>query len=340
MTAPAQEQSFVPSLPWLVPAVLLAALAVLLWALPDVVLVIFASILIAVALDGAARPIATLAGVPHPVAVLIVTLVVVGAIAWPLSVYGMRLWGQFDTIAQHIPEAVGSIRKAIETHPSGKFLEEIIGGADFSKAAAPVAQHLGALAVSLGKIMSYATFMFFGGVYFAIDPKRYIDGLINYTPTNYRDDMRRFVGRSGSSLQIWLFTQLLVVLMNGVFVGVGLWAFGVESAMALAILAGVLSFVPYVGTIVAMVIGTLAALPQGSQFALSTFVVMGTASFVEGYLITPFIQSRTLSIPPVVLLFALFAFTVLFGTLGIVLAAPLTIVSIVALDAIRRPAEA
>jgi len=161
--------------------------------------------------------------------------------------------------------------------------------------------------------------------------------MIYFTPSKYRDRIRYFLERSGTNLRLWLFTQLLVVLMNGIFSTLGLWAFGVDAAVALGILAGVLSFIPYVGTIVAMVIGALASLAQGPEFAIYALIVLGAVSFFEGYFITPYIQSRTLSIPPVTLLFSLFAITVLFGTLGIILAAPLTIVAIVAIETFYAP---
>ena len=152
--------------------------------------------------------------------------------------------------------------------------------------------------------------------------------------------MQQFVERSGSSLRIWLSTQLLVVLINGIFAGIGLWAFGVNDAAALAMLAGLLSFIPYVGTIIAMIIGGLATLPQGAVFVLYALMVLGATSVVEGYIITPYIQSKTLSLPRVVLIFAIFTFTILFGTLGIILAAPLTVVAIVALDILYKPVSA
>jgi predicted PurR-regulated permease PerM len=79
------------------------------------------------------------------------------------------------------------------------------------------------------------------------------------------------------------------LLINGTFAGVGPWAFGAEGTAALAMLGGALSFVPYVGTIVAMVVRALAALPQGIDFAVYTLIVFGAPSFFEGYLITPYI---------------------------------------------------
>jgi predicted PurR-regulated permease PerM len=161
---------------------------------------------------------------------------------------------------------------------------------------------------------------------------------VRFTPVNYRDRVQQFVEPSGSSLRTWLTTQLLVVVINGIFSGMGLWAFGVDDVAALAVLAGLLSFIPYVGTIIAMMIGGLATLPQGAVFAL--YAVLGSTSVIEGYFVTPYIQSKTLSLPPVVLIFAIFTFTILFGTLGIILAAPLTVVSIAALDTFYKPAPA
>ncbi len=317
--------------------VLLAVAGLLLWQLTEVALIGFFAILVAIAFCGLAEPISRYLKIPHAAAVLVVTLIFVGSIAAPLAFYGKQLWAQFDEIALDIPATLENLKTTIESHPSGRLLEGILGGADFSKAVTPVAQNLGALAAALGTVTSYAIFMLFGGIYLAIDPGRYINGLVGFTPVAQRARVRHFLERSGTSLRTWLLTQLLVVVMNGIFSTLGLWAFGVDAAVALGILAGVLSFVPYVGTIAAMVIGALAALTQGAQFAVYALVVLGAVSFVEGYFVTPYIQSRTLSIPPVTLLFSLFAFTVLFGTLGIILAAPLTIVVIVAIETFYSP---
>lgn len=219
-----QVRDFGPNLPWLAPVVLVAVAALLVWQLTEVALVIFSAILIAVAFCGLAEPISKLLKVPHGASVLIVTLIFVGSIAAPLTIYGKHLWAQFDEIALDIPAALESLKQTIEAHPSGLLLEELVGGADFSKAVAPVAQHLGALAAALGTVTSYGTFMLFGGIYLALDPALYTKGLIHLTPVEQRERVRRFLGRSGTALRTWLSTQLLVVLMNGSFSTLGLWA--------------------------------------------------------------------------------------------------------------------
>ncbi len=320
------------------PAALVLSTAILLWLLSEALLVIFASIVIAVGLTGLAKPITAFAKIPHMLAVFIATVFVILVIGWPLTYFGARLWSQFDAIAKDIPAAIASIKKTLEIHASVRFLEEI-EGADFSKLAAPVAAHLTSFVSSVGTLLSYIIILLFGGVYLALDPDRYLNGAIYLTPQKSRETVRHFLARSGSTLRKWLFTQLLVVLMNGVFAGVGLWALGVEGAAALAMLGGAFSFVPYVGTLAAMVIGALASLPQGVEFAVYALIVFGAASFLEGYLITPYIQSRTLAMPPVILIFSIFTFAILFGMLGVILAAPLTVVSMVALDTFYRPAK-
>lgn len=327
-----------PGSSWLRISAFALTAAVLLWLLSKVLLVVFASILIAISLCGLAKPISANTKIPHALAVVLVAVLILGAIGLPFVEFGSRLWTQFDEIAMDIPKAVGKIKNAIEAHPSIQFLELIIVDVDLSKMAAPVAAHLTAVVSSLGKIMAYATLLLFGGLYLALDPELYLNGTVRLTPQPYRAGIRAFMAASGDSLRTWLLTQLVVVLLNGTFAGIGLWALGVDGAAALAMLGGLLSFVPYVGTIVAMIIGALAALPQGSQYAIYVVIVFSIATVIEGYFITPYLQNKTLSLPPVILIFAIFAFGVLFGTLGVVLAAPLTVVLMVALRTFYTPA--
>ncbi len=311
--------------------------AILLWLLSKVWLIAFASILIAVSLCGLAKPMTERAKIPHPLAVVFVALILIGVIGWPFVEFGSKLWTQFDEIAVDIPKAIGKIKQTVEAHPSTQFLEQVAVDIDFSKIAAPVAAHLTSIVSSVGGIMAYATLLLFGGIYLALDPELYLRGTLRLTPEQYRGRVQTFADASAASLRTWLLTQLVVVLINGVFAGVGLWALGVDGAAALAMLGGLLSFIPYVGTIVAMIIGALAALPQGTDYALYVLLIFSIATIIEGYFITPYLQSKTLSLPPVALIFAIFAFGILFGTLGVVLAAPMTVVLMVALETFYKP---
>lgn len=307
------------------------------WYLSNVLLVTFAAMLVALALCSIARPITRYAGVPRPLAILIAAAFFVLVVGWPFFLFGSRLWRQFDELAVDIPQTIETIKLNLESHPSVVLLEKLSLPFDMSTVAAPMTARLTNILSSIGSVLAYLTLLMFAALYFALSPTQYVDGILRLVPADYRSAIRQFLERAARLLRLWLSTQLVVVVLNALFTGIGLWLFGVEEAGALAMLAGLLSFIPYVGTIIAMGIAALAVMPQGVTLSLYVLFVFTIASAVEGYLITPYIQSRTLSLAPVVLIVAIFTFGVLFGTLGIILAAPLTVVIMAALDTFYVP---
>jgi predicted PurR-regulated permease PerM len=119
------------------------------------------------------------------------------------------------------------------------------------------------------------------------------------------------------------------MVVIGAMTAAALWILGVESWLVLGLLAGMLEFIPFAGPILSAIPAVLIALAQSTDLALW---VVGAYVFVqhaEAYLIQPLIQRYAVDLPAVILLFSLLAFGVLFGTIGVVLAAPLAVVSYV-----------
>lgn len=307
-------------------AAAIAAGALVLWRLSDLLPAVFASILIAIGWRGAAEGVAARAGISHNWALLFVAAAFGIIVGSALALFGGQLLSQYDEIALDIPASIQLIERIVEEHPLGRFVEKFVVNFDFSKASAPIAGHVAALLGSLGNAIGFTVFAIIGAAYLAAEPGRYADGVVALAPTSVRADIRRFLDESGAALRQWLQIQLYVVGINAAFAGLGLWAFGVDAPLALATISGALSFIPYFGSIVALAIGALVALPHGASSAGLAALAIGGASFIEGYLITPYLQSRSLMVPPVVLLFFMLAFGVLFGAMGIVLAVPATVV--------------
>jgi predicted PurR-regulated permease PerM len=90
-----------------------------------------------------------------------------------------------------------------------------------------------------------------------------------------------------------------------------------------------LEFIPFAGPILAAIPGVLLALAQSTDLALWAVLVYLIVQQSEAYLIQPVIQQYAVDLPAVVLLFSLLAFGLLFGSLGIIFAAPLAVVSYV-----------
>jgi predicted PurR-regulated permease PerM len=97
-------------------------------------------------------------------------------------------------------------------------------------------------------------------------------------------------------------------------------------------MGGLLCFIPFVGAILAAVPATLMALTQGPAYAIAVICMYGFVHFVEGDFITPMVQAKATSFPPVLALLSTLAFSILLGPIGVLLAAPLTLFMLVALE--------
>jgi predicted PurR-regulated permease PerM len=98
------------------------------------------------------------------------------------------------------------------------------------------------------------------------------------------------------------------------------------------LLAGLFAFIPYVGPILSSVPGILMAATQGPLPAFYALLLYAGVHFVEGNLITPIIQAEVVELPPILTLFATLVFGILLGPIGVLLAAPLTVVLLVLIN--------
>jgi predicted PurR-regulated permease PerM len=132
---------------------------------------------------------------------------------------------------------------------------------------------------------------------------------------------------SGQVWRAWLGGQFLAMLVIGSLTGLGLWLLGVPVALGIGLLTALLDFIPIVGPIVATVPAALLGFTVSPQVALGgALLVFVVLQQLEGHVLQPLIQARAVDLPPALLLFSLFGIGVLFGPMGVVLAAPLTVV--------------
>ncbi|MDT8363412.1 MAG: AI-2E family transporter [Nitrosomonas sp.] len=122
----------------------------------------------------------------------------------------------------------------------------------------------------------------------------------------------------------------VIIIMSGYFI-TGLWLIGLEFALPIGLIAGVLVFVPYLGTIIGLMLATLAAITQFQEWSgvLAVWLVLGSGQLLESMLITPRLVGERIGLHPVAVIFALLAFGHLFGFIGILLALPVSAVLLV-----------
>jgi predicted PurR-regulated permease PerM len=164
--------------------------------------------------------------------------------------------------------------------------------------------------------------------YLLLDWPRLIAGLDNLVPVHHRDVVRSLAREIDSAMAGFIRGQSFVCLFLGLWYGLGFTMVGLNFGMLIGITAGVLSFIPYVGSITALILSVAVALVQGPGWSLLGLVlaVQFTGQFIEGNILTPRFVGEAVGLHPVWVMFALLAFGSLFGFTGLILAVPIAAV--------------
>ena len=127
--------------------------------------------------------------------------------------------------------------------------------------------------------------------------------------------------------------QLMVMIALTVIYALGLWIVGLDAAFLIGMLAGLVSFVPYLGFIVGIVLAGFAALIQFGDLIhlLYVLIVFGVGQLIEGMVLSPLLVGERIGLHPVAVIFAVMAGGQLFGFFGVLLALPIAAVVLVLL---------
>jgi predicted PurR-regulated permease PerM len=290
-------------------------------------ILVFAGVVVAMVLRALAEPLAAATGLAHRWALAIVVVVLLGMAALGTWFFGARIAEQFDQIVQRVPEAWARLKSWLEQYQFGRYALESLAGtfAGADKAGGVLAR----LATGTFGAVADTVIVLVTGLYLAAEPRMYRRGLIKLTPPSARARVNEALDAVVTALKRWLLGQGVAMLAIGLMTGIGLWILGIPMALGLAILAGVLEFVPYVGPFLAAVPAVLIAFAQSPLDALYVLLLYWGVQQVENWALIPLIEKWTVELPPALAILSLVIFGVLFGIPGIVVAAPLMIVVMV-----------
>lgn len=150
-------------------------------------------------------------------------------------------------------------------------------------------------------------------------------------PRRASETAARLAGEADEVLGAFLRGQFFVMLaMSGIY-SVGLWLVGLDVALLVGVIAGLISFIPYMGPIVGISAAGIAALVQFEDWNYLAYVaiVFGVGQMLEGMVLTPRLVGNKIGLHPVAVIFAVLAGGQLFGFLGILLALPVASVVMV-----------
>ena len=318
---------------WVMVACLVVALFYLAWQVIDIFLLVFAALLVSLALHSLADPFSRLTGFPERYAVFPVALFTFGAILGAGFLFGSTIQAQTSELLRDLPTAWHTFQSRFHLQ---QMSNDILKQAEVvAPSGETVLSAIQGLTSNLLQLFVGIFLVVVGGLYFAVDPALYRRLFLDLWPEAQQQLVSRKLDAISTDLRSFLKAQLISMAVVGVLTYIGLAALGIPSALALALFTALAEFVPMVGPVVSAVPALLMALTIGLDSALWTLVVFVGVQQAESNLITPLLQQRMVSLPPAVTLFAVVAFGNLLGPLGILLATPLTVLAFAAL----RPSQ-
>ena len=315
-------------------AVLLAMIGSVLaaWTLREVVFILFGALVLANGMNAVACFLARKVRIRYALGLLAVVttgLTVLGAVGW---FFGATINNQLEELSDKIPDGLQWLTNQIEGRPYTRDLLSKLEINDLSGTTGWIAKTLTPILRSFLGAAGSLVVMAIVSIYLAAQPERYRSGALRLLPFSARSKASELLDATGNILGRWLAGQVAVMATVGLLSGVGLWLLGIDAAFVLGLVGGLMSFVPYLGSVMTAVLATLFALAQGPYHAAAVIVMYICVHFVEGNFITPLIQAEATSLPPAITLLAVISCAILFGPSAAFLAAPLTLFVITALD--------
>jgi predicted PurR-regulated permease PerM len=167
--------------------------------------------------------------------------------------------------------------------------------------------------------------------YFLRDWDILVERVAATIPRNHVATVGRLARQSNEVLGAFIRGQFLVMLALGVIYAGGLSLVGLNLGLLIGIIAGLISFIPYLGATTGILLAVLAALVQAKGFDLQLLILVGVVftvgQLLESYVLTPRIVGDKIGLHPVAVIFAVMAGGQLFGFLGMLLALPVAAVA-------------
>jgi predicted PurR-regulated permease PerM len=316
---------------WLVTLVVLAAA---LWLLHDILLPFVAGIALAYVLAPLADRVERL-GINRTVAALLVVSVLVVALIALMLLLVPLLLQQGSALISNIPGYFKRVKELIvdANLPWLNWLGAAETGKTASDLVGQVATWLLSFSYSLwtgGKaLVSFASVLIVMPVvtfYLIRDWHAMIDRVDSWVPVRQRDTVRQLGREIDAAIGGFLRGQFGVCLVLGCYYAIGLMLVGLDFALLIGLIAGVITFVPYIGSMTGLMIAVSVAIaqfwPDWKRIALVVAIFL-VGQFIEGNIVSPKFVGERVGLHPVWLIFAMFAFGYLFGFVGLLIAVPL-----------------
>jgi len=273
---------------------------------------------------------------PRTLGVVLVMTGLLGLLAVLLLIMAPLLEKEVALFMGRLPDYAAWLKSRLGPWLHSHFgIDWRIGGAEIKAAWAAHWQSAGGVAARIASsltqggaaVVSFLTSVLLAPVvlfYLLRDWDRLLARIDEMIPRRWHAQASGIAREIDGVLAEFLRGQILVMLLMSIYYSLALWLAGLDYALPVGILAGMLVFVPYLGMLTGLTLATLVGFLQFSGFGglLPVWVAFAIGQGLEGMVITPWLVGDRIGLHPVAVIFALLAFGQLFGFFGVLLALP------------------
>ncbi len=247
---------------------------------------------------------------------IVINIVLLVAFFWFV---GARLQQQVSALTDTLPQTLDNAKAYLQKSTVGSKALDYLNSSGNSQKTMSIAK--GFFSSSFG-ILSDVYIVLLLGMFFIASPFIYKKGIVHLLPPKAKDKGAALLDEIHNVLKNWIKGQLFGFLFIAVLTGLGLWAIGMPMILTLALIAGLLNFIPNFGPIIALIPAGLIGLMQGTTTAILVLCLYTFIQIVQSAVTQPLIQQKMVSIPPALIIFGQVAMGLLGGFWGVLLATP------------------
>ena len=318
----------------------------ILWSLKEILILFFASIIIAMALCTITGKIQAFFNIPRWTSLVITLISIILVSSISLVIIIPQFTSEFQQLINQIPSAVSKLwdlsidtffdfaeiiyKDNIPDYADRSLLTSklsmIPDGGTLANGVTDSITKLINLASNVGIGILQFIFIISVGLMITLQPNSYREVAILLVPSFYRRRARTILLKCGNALSSWMTGVVLSSICVAILASIGLYLLGIKLVIANALIAGVLNVIPNVGPTISTIFPLSVALldtPWKSLAVLGLYIIIQN---IESYIITPSIMQKQVKLLPGLTITAQFIFTIFFGPLGLLLAIPMAVV--------------
>lgn len=304
--------------------VLFVLFLLFLWKAVPVLLLLFAGALVALGLRFLSDNLSRLTRIPPRLSLTLVLVVLIGTSAVGGTLAAPTIAEQMRELGENLRESLADLEEKMRSTEVGDYiLSRVDGlGEEVEEASAIWERLAGLFTTTFGAVAGLFLTLTIG-IFLAYNSGLYVSGFLRLIPLPKRQRAAEIVAHLGHTLRWWMVGQLISMGVLAVTTWLMLWILGVPLAFILGLLTGLLTFVPYLGPIIAAVPILLIAFVESPTLALYVLILYLVIQNVEANVLMPIVFQKTVHLPPVLTLIAQVLLGGMFGLVGVILATPL-----------------